>query len=371
MISAKLASATHRLVTWSDYDSTHDKAQATYSNSAVRNNAITYLDESRFIIAYRGSGFYLHARIGELDHAGNITFGSETVIHSVIPGKSDIVALDDSTVAVVYWDITNARGLIVAVSVSGTSISNVGTPVEFYSGNVFVPAMVAMNNSEVLFVYERASDNYGIVRYASISGTTVTLGNSVTLSTSNNRIYDIVKVSPNEAVIANNTATSGVDGHLISYSGTTPSVDDSIAVSSSGNVSLVYASQIRDNKALFIYDDTGNADSRASIIEVSAGTLSKGTEVVFNDTGAPKSMSAAVPDRSHAVASVLIDTVGLESTVIDIAGSGLSANTIYENETTDMEVVDSTAVGGSFVVLAYEDDDDASKGKVKVLCYKD
>jgi len=74
--------------------------------------------------------------------------------------------------------------------------------------------------------------------------------------------------------------------------------------------------------------------------------------------------SIAMPNSTQAVVTVGIQNVEIETTVIEISGTTLNALTNYTNATTDKEYVTNIQVGTDTVLIAYEDDNDSSKGKV-------
>ena len=164
---------------------------------------------------------------------------------------------------------------------------------------------------------------------------------------------------------------SGIDdgeAYLISVSGTTPQVDDTLRlINGSLIITDIGIAKISSTQIIVSYTDTfSNKNCEAVIVTESSGTLSKGTNVEFS-TSVAEEQSIALPDVTHAVMTVGVNNVEIQTTVMEIDGTSLTALTTFQNVSGDKEFVTNGQVGQKWVVSAYKDENDASKGKVLVL----
>ncbi|MEE9356613.1 MAG: hypothetical protein V3U75_13570 [Methylococcaceae bacterium] len=352
-------------VDWSDYDSTGDKTPVEFSSSAVKYLNVVPIDETRALLIYRGTSGFCRARICSIDGAGLATFGTETVLLSatISDAKADLL---DSTHAIVAVE-SGGDVKMIAIEFSGTSIDTVGTAVTMETVNSGHLSIAAASSSAFFVGYEVS--NKGRLGYATVSGTTVTAGNAMQFEA-----LDIVDMnmcslaSGTCLVAAGHTGADDGEVYLVSQSGSTPQVDDQITlVNGTLNVDSIGIARIDDNTAIVSWTETASTtDCSAAIITESGGTLSKGTNEQFS-TDVAREQSIALPDVEHAVMTISNSTTEMASIVVEISGASLTALTQYQNVSGDKEYVTNGEVGTDWVLTAYEDDDDLSKGKVLVL----
>lgn len=349
---------------WSLYNATNDKAAVIFSNTGTALINVVPIDDTRALLVYRSTSFFTRARIASVDGSGDVTFGTETVILSAV--TLDIKAdLLDSTHAIIAVESGGAVKCI-AIEFSGTSIDTVGSAVNTETVNSNHVSIAGVSSSAFYVAYEDNGDTNGTVFYATVSGTTITMGNGIDFETLN--IVDL-----NMCKLANDTCLIGAghgganDGevYLISQSANTPQVDDQITlVNGSFNVDSIGAHRIDDNTAIFCWTETASTtDCTAAIITESGGTLAKGTNEQYS-TDVAEEQSIALPNNTQAVITMGVNSVRMQTTVLEIDGTSLNALTTNTNVSGDKEFVTNGAVGTDTVLMGYEDDNDGSKGKI-------
>lgn len=348
-------------VLWSDYDGTNDKTPVVFS--AFTSTVFTYvspIDDTRALVVYRATSNYCYAKIATRDSSGIVSYGSEATIISaaVLDIAVDVL---DSTHAIICVE-SGGDVKAIAIEFSGTTISTVGTAATIETVNSSLLSVAALSSSDVLISYYNGT----VCRlfYASVSGTTVTGGNGIDAFTGALQSVDITAMNSTEAMI--NIASNGVNPWsvlLVTFSGTTPSVTDTLAVVAASAFLFGGAiKRIDDTHAIAAVTQSG---SKAVVITNTSGTLSNGTVVTY-DAQSNALCSIALPNASRAVITGRNNTLGMRTTVIEIAGAVLTGLTTYV-KATDRETPDSCEVGPNFVLVVYEDDDNASYGTAQIL----
>ena len=350
------------IVDWTNYDGTADKTPVVFS--AVTSTQLTKvapIDDTRALIVYRATSNYCYAVIASVSSSGVVSYGTEAPIisASVLDVAVDVL---DSTHAIICVESGGAVKAI-AIEFSGTTISTVGTAATIESVNSSLLSVAALSSGDVLISYYNGT----VCRlfYASVSGTMVTGGNGIDAFTGALQTVTIKAMNSTQAMI--NLASNGVNPWsvlLVTFGGTTPSVTDThAAVAASAFYYCGSIKRIDDTHA--IATATGSGSSKTVVITNTTGTLSNGT-IINYDAQSNALSSIALPDATRAVITARHNTLGMRTTVVEIDGAVLTALTTYA-KATDRETPDSCEVGTNFVLVAYEDDDNASEGTAQVL----
>jgi len=349
---------------WANYDGTGDKTAVEFSASAIRYCNFAEIDDTRALLVYRGATGYLRARVCTVDGAGDVTFGTEAVLLSSSIVNAN-VALLDNTHAVA---VTEVDGVVwaLAIEFSGTTITTVGTAVTLETFNPSTGALSVAAVSSTEFIAGYASSTLGRAFYGSVSGTTVTAGSGINTSFNNSNFNYIAPLAAGTAIMLTNvnSGSNRLGAVLLSVSGTAPVRDTEIQLLGSPVIANEqYIARIDDNRAIGVWTQQNDNTSWAVVITESSGSLAFGTPEQFNSS-LSEYTSIAMPNSTQAVVTVGIQNVEIETTVIEISGTTLNALTNYTNATTDKEYVTNIQVGTDTVLIAYEDDNDSSKGKV-------
>ena len=157
-----------------------------FNNGSTGSTDIVYnVDDSNFIVGYKdtAAGGYAYARVGTFNGT-SFSYGSETIVSYDTAEKIKVAYTTDSKVVLVYQNGSSSNNATAAVgTVSGTSISfgttlTVSTTTNAYNLDVTYDT----TNAKVVFVYANAASS-GLVRPATVSGTSLTLETATTFNT--------------------------------------------------------------------------------------------------------------------------------------------------------------------------------------------
>lgn len=355
-------------VDWSLYDSTGDKSPVEFSFNAVGNVNAIPIDDSRILLVYSAASS-CRARIASVDSSGNVTFGTETVVLSELPGDVKADLLDATHAIVAIEAIIPGDVEVVVIEFSGTSIDTVGSAVLTETVSSDHLSIAGLSSTAFFVAYEDLSDTNGTLFYATVSGTVITMGNGIDFETSAIDDINMIGLTGSTAIIAaGHSGTSDGEAYLISVSGITPQVDDALRlINGPLIVTDIGIAKISDTQVIISYTETfTNKNCEAVIVTESGGTLSKGTTVEFLNV-ISEEQSIALPDTTHAVITLGRNNIEIQTTVIEINGTILTPLLNHQNISGDKESVTNGQVGQKFVLSAYKDENDSGKGKVLVL----
>lgn len=355
---------------WSTYDSSNDKSPVTFTSQVltVLNDYIKMvaIDNNKFLVVYVDSSSDISARIGALNSSGDITFGSEQVIVGSITASSLSLALLDSTHAIIGYETGNVCKAIV-FTFSGTTIGTIGTAVTVESIDVQHDAIVGMSSTEAMIAYRDVANGDGRITYLTISGTTITVQNTLLYNTQD--INDVeVKALSSSRVLLVSAHTGGVEieAKLLNVSSNTPNVLSTLTIKNAAiTADTIGIGVVDSGKAVVSYTDSFNNKTYAVVVTSISDVLAKGTEIQISSTVANE-MSIAIPDSGHAVVSINRYNTDYTNMVLSISGTTLTAGTAYTTSTTSYAAANAS-VGGNFVPFAFMDQSDSQKGKVRVL----
>jgi len=162
-----------RILTLSATSITSWGTEYTVSGDDAYETDVDVLDSTHFVVIWRRST--CESRIGEVSGTA-ISFGTQAQFYNATGNLMDVAALD-STHFVVFWCDANTSykyGRARAASVSGTAISY-GSAVEVTTVVTYFPAIAKYNSTTFLMSYERDTETAGACRFGTISGTTITI----------------------------------------------------------------------------------------------------------------------------------------------------------------------------------------------------
>lgn len=352
---------------WSNYNATNNKTPVEFSAFSTSYTNVVCIDSTRALIVYVGQSFYCRARIASINGAGVVSFGTEVAINGSVTAGCAVDLLDD-THAIIATE-TGGDVQATAIEFSGTTISTVGAAVSFETVNSDSLKIAAISSTEFFVVFEDLPNTDGKVYYGSVSGTTVTAGNGITYEAAD--VYDIAitKLATGKAIIvAGHSSLFDCQAYLLSVDGTTPQVDDEVTLlNGSFAVTAVDVKRIDDNTVIATYSETfSKQNTEAVIVTESSGSLTAATAVEVNANSAEE-VTISLPNSTQAVVTVQVNETDVDTTVVEIDGTSLTALTAYQVINGDKEFINSSAIGTDYVLLGYEDDDDGSKGKAIVM----
>ena len=155
-------------------------SQQTYEPGYTFSSRVAALDSTRFIVAWRVTDPDGRARIGQVSGT-TVTYGAVADFH---PGGSpevlDLAVLGSSSVVVAYRDQSDSdTGKAKAGVTSGLALTW-GSAVQYGDGACAFQSASAMDSTHAVIGYvDAGSSNAGEAVVATVSGTSITLGDSV------------------------------------------------------------------------------------------------------------------------------------------------------------------------------------------------
>ena len=281
-------------------------SEVVFESTAVGHISSTYdSTNNKVVIAYEGNGG--KAIVGTVSGT-SISFGSAVQYES--GGSAYNSAVYDSTnqkIVISYHDTGNAdHGKSVVGTVSGTSIS-FGSPVTFASAKTdYISATYDSVNGKVVIAYnDDANSDYGKAIVGTVSGTSISFGTAVVFNSGNTESISSAYDSTNQKVVivyadlGNSNHGTAIVGTV---SGTAISFGSEVVFNSGGTEQISSAYDSANGKVVIAYRDGGNSSYGTAIVGTVSGTsISFGSEVVFNNTGATNYNSAVYDSTNQKV----------------------------------------------------------------------
>jgi len=336
------------------------------------NNSVAALSSTKFVVVYSTSESYggdsgIYAKVGTVSGTSISLGDSYEILADTQPGNTvcvEVAALDASHFVVFY----SLGGTYVrAGSVSGTTIS-LGASVTLGSG-ASLGDIAALDSTHFVAVWRYN----GSVRAGSVSGTTITLGATVYILSSHEDIYypSIAALDSSHFVIAYGYDYSGyvVTG---SVSGTTVTLtQDSGTKFESGNVHGTATAALDSSHFVIAFSDSGDSDKGKVIAGSVSGTTISITldgAVTFESGRLNDNTCVAALDSSRFVIAFCDYDDNRKSKVIAGSVSGTTISITCDGATT-FESGGSrphgiAALSPYVFVISFDDDDDGDKPKV-------
>jgi len=357
----------------------HQLGSPTVFEAADSSHIVSTYDPSnqKVVIAYsdNGNSGYGTAIVGTVSGT-SITFGTPVVYNSggtPWPGMT----YDSTTnqIVIAYRDDSNSSyGTAIVGTVSGTSISFGSKAVYNSADSRYNTIAYDSSNNKVVIAYrDQGHSQYGKAIVGTISGTSISFGSEVNLSTNGTTNYTSAIYDPSnqKVVIAYMDYGNNYQGtvRVGTVSGTSISFGTPVVFDSSGNeVTTVYDST--NGKIVIAYADHTNNNYGTAIVGTVSGTsMTFGTPVVFNSTGSTSYISSAYDSTNQKVVITFkyTTTEGVLTTAT-ISGNSISFGSPVVYETSEMfynaAVYDSS---NDRVVISYMDSGDNDYGKSVVF----
>ena len=214
---------------------------------------------------------------------GTKTSFNSSAIGSEVTGS--VYDPDTGKIIICYTRGSDNHGLAVVGTVSGTTLS-FGTPVVFNAAVTdHTDITYDTANNKVLIVYKNVgNNNYGTAIVGTVSGTSISFGTPV--------VYFSARSHNNKATFDTNAGKSlvvwldddnnDVESAVATISGTNVSFGSTVTVDANANSNEVVFDS-NSNKVVVVYKDLGNSNYGTAIVGTISGTsVSFGSEVVFN-----------------------------------------------------------------------------------------
>lgn len=239
--------------------------------TAASQLSVTALSATQSIATWYSPGSFLATCT--LNISGNvITAGTVLTTGSVLTAtKTKVVAMSATQALVVYSAITTTYLTAMTLNVSGTTVT-AGTPLTVSSLATPWFDLTTLTSTQAIVVYPGTS-TYGEARTLNISGTTVTAGAAcVVYSGITSTIGCVAMLTSTTAVASVNTSSILTYHYLLTVSGTTITAGASPALTTSGNLVLA-AATVSSTQVIVFSSDGTYATPRYVLLEVSGGTV--------------------------------------------------------------------------------------------------
>ena len=286
-----------------------------HSGNANRNGVVFDSSANKVIIANNRTGNQIQVSLGTISGT-SISFGTSATISNAQEDQDRLTLSYDinANKTLIAYKTTSGYSACAVASVSGTTVS-VGTSVSATNYTTFDSSVVydSAANKHLVF-WRRQSDNYMVGRVATISGTTVTFGTEASLTNEYARYYGFsFDTTVNKIILAyyNNTSSTGktIQATISGTSVTTSSATTYLSQSTSYN-ELVYDPD--SNRTIFAFYQSGGK----SLVYASTTTTSNLTSENY----------IGISDAAYSNgATATIQLVG----TVDDAQSGLTAGQYY------------------------------------------
>jgi len=261
-------------------------------NTGQVTSAFDHNTANMFVVAYK-VGYLAYVVVGTVSGT-SVTFGTPVVINGGATADFPRIAFDPNTAGkfvLTYLDKTTStpNGTTIVGTVSGTLIT-FGTTTAL---NVHCSVPVGLSfdpntTGGIAFVYQDGSNaNYGKVKTATISGTTIIFGTTATFN-ADNTYKLLIEFDPTTAgkfVVTYRDQNNSQSGTAIVgvLSGTSVSFGTAVVYNSGVNnyMSLAFAPNMA-GKFVVAYQDTSNSNYGTLVVGTVSGTsIIFGTEVIF------------------------------------------------------------------------------------------
>jgi len=296
------------------------------------------------------------------------SLGSQTAVYTGSIGPSSIVYdTGQNKLLIVYKGISD-YGTAVVGTVSGSSIS-FGTPVVFISSTTNYPSATFDPNAgkTAIFWADYSQSQYGKACVATISGTSVSFGSTVTFSatTTGGQKDSTFYASQNKILLAYRESSSSSKIRAATISGTSISFGSAVNIGPS-QVTNVMAVGYDTNagKALLAYQNRDNnryIDSK--VVTLSGTTVSLGSQVSVYSAAAADTVSMAYDSTNNKmVIGYRYDTGDLKLRLIvgTISGTSVSYGTAVStgvnfNSNPSADLIHYNAAANKIVYAARDD----------------
>ena len=339
----------------------YEAANSTYNRVAYDST------NNKIVIAYQdeGNSQYLTSVVGTIA-SGAITFGTPVVIVSSAGLGYDSLTFNASSGKVVYsFSPANNSyyGTAIVGTVSGTSISW-GTSSVFASTTTANIASTYDSTAQKVLIFYRGTSNYGYGITTTISGTSISFGAQSTFNSAvTTNIHSAYNSTQNKTALIYRDAASSFYGRSIvaTVSGTSLSYGTPVALTSDafsstrGNAALVY--DLSKDKIVASWRSSANAGVGA-IGTISGTSISWGSAVTIKASGATH-QTLVYDSVQNTVYSQMQDAI----VPLTISGTSFTVGTATNLSTTNLDFVGAAFdVNAKVIVYAYRDNSNSSHG---------
>ena len=339
-IAISFDSTTNKMIiTYRDSTNSNKGVYVVFQNTSSSTNVSSYVGITDQAISSAATGKVV-CKGGAITNTGLLPFapvaGAVATFESASTNYT-ACAFDSSAnkVVIAYSDGGDSnKGTAIVGTVSGSSIS-FGSPVVFSTAQArYMSVVFDSNAGKIVIAYQNQDNTYGYATVGTISGTSISFGNSVAFETAAARFPSAAFDSTANKIIINyrDDGNSSYGTAIVgTVSGTNISFGTAVVYNSG---ECEYQSTVYDsnaNKTVILYTDSASSYRGTAIIGTVSGTsISFGSEVVFDAGGTISYISGAFDSSQNKVVVAYAD--GGNSTVATaivgtVSGTSISFGT--------------------------------------------
>ena len=340
-------------------------SESVFNAASTSRVAVSALSATDFVVAYQdaGNSDYGTAIVGTVS-GGTLSWGGESVFNAAGTDSIAVSALSATDFVIAYRDVGNSNcGTAIVGTVSGGPLSW-GSESVFNAAGTSEVAVSALSVTDLAVAYrDEGNSDYGTAIAGTVSGGTVSWGPESVFNADSTDFIAVSALSATDFVVAYQdegnsdygTAIAGtVSGGTLGWG--------SESVFNAAGTSEVAVSALSATDLAVAYRDSGNSAYGTAIVgTVSGGTLSWGSESVFN---AANTYYVAVSTLSRAELVVaywdLGGTAFGTATVGTVNGGTLSWGSESVFNATNSSFIAVSALSATDFVVAYRDRGDSS-----------
>lgn len=348
-------------------------AATVFESADSEDIVVAYVENDKVVIAYsdKGNSSYGTAIVGTVSGT-SISFGTPVVFESASVEGISIEHIENDKVVITYVDNGNSNQATAIVgTVSGTSIS-FGTPAVFGPSSTTWTGNVYIGSDKVVIVRSDFSNGNGEALVGTVTGTSISFGSVATFESTDEALDIVVNYIGNDKALISYRTLSGVVFEVRGVVGTVSGTSISFGtteVLAANSSSVISAVKIEDDKCVLAYADADNSShGTAVVVSVSGTTISLGTPVVF-ESGGINFPSAAFIENNQILVSYRNNGNSNYGTTVKgtVSGTTISFDTSKVFESAAVSQQNTTSVGVSKVVVAYQDTGNGDFGTAIVI----
>jgi hypothetical protein len=371
-----------------------------FGNNGIYGRSVYHPEEQCTIIAWRDNSPSLGGAARALTVSGTtITLGTKVYYLSGGQANQNDIAYDSDSKKIVIIcrdEVNTTYGSSIVGTVSGTTLT-FASPVTFQSGSVDWMGIEGWFTGGVVMTYDdQSSGNKIILKYGTISGTTISWGTGLEVysGTGNNgytgwsMATDVGRLvlaynanSDGKYRVYNPTFTStsinltsenyiGMSQGPIEVKGSAEYVGTPVVFESADTRFIASAFDTTNNKVVIAYRDQGNSEYSTAIVgTVSGNAISFGTPVVFSTSAISYMQCSSMcfdPDTGKVVIAYRDEGTGPnhgKAIVGTVSGTSISFGSAVVFEAAGSNLITTVYdTNSNKVVIAYKDDGNSEYG---------
>jgi hypothetical protein len=249
-----------------------------FESASTNSTAVCMMDSTHAIVIYMDTGNVSKGTACCLTLSGTtISAGSPVAFTGDYSSRLSVCSMDSTHAIACYLEDSGTVGNAYCLSLSGTTIT-AGTGVTFESGGVGLTGVCSLDSTNAIVCYgDSGNSSYATVCHLGLSGTTITAATPVVVENYGAGLCSICALDSTHALMTyvDNAAFGNPKACAMSLSGTTITTGTPITVSTTylvvyGKMPVV---KISASKALMCYRDDNYGRNIAHCLNVSGTTV--------------------------------------------------------------------------------------------------